>query len=67
MNQLFSSVFSGTRTVIQIAACSLIGTVMVFGAGLPLLLGGRFEGLIPLALGSCAFLTARKDWQRLSR
>ena len=48
----------GARTVIQIGACSLIGVMMVFAAGLPLLIGGRPEALVPLGLGTMAFLRA---------
>ncbi|MEM7329783.1 MAG: hypothetical protein AAF437_13655 [Pseudomonadota bacterium] len=55
------------RTAIQIGACLLIGSIMVFAVGLPLLLGGRPEALIPLGLGSMAFFTARKDLRRISK
>ncbi|MEL6856875.1 MAG: hypothetical protein AAFO74_00730 [Pseudomonadota bacterium] len=48
------------QTVIQIAACLLIGMMMVFAVGLPLFSGGRYEGLLMIVLGSLAFLTAAK-------
>lgn len=55
------------RSAVQIGACLLIGTMMVFAVGLPLLIGGRPEALIPLGLGSLAFYTARKDLRRNSK
>ncbi|MEL7540302.1 MAG: hypothetical protein AAGJ51_05320 [Pseudomonadota bacterium] len=61
------SAANGVRSAIQIAACLLIGTMMVFAVGLPLLLGGRPEALIPLGLGSMALYSARKDLRRLSK
>jgi len=48
----------GARTVIQIGACSLIGVMMVLAVGLPLLIGGRPEALVPLGLGTMALIRA---------
>ena len=67
MFQVLSSALSSVRTLIQIAACLLIGTMMVFAVGLPLAVGGRPEALVPLALGSMAFFTASKDMRRLKK
>lgn len=58
---------NGARTVIQIGACLLIGTMMVFAVGLPLLIGGRPEALVPLVIGSMAFMRASKDLKQLSK
>ena len=61
MFRLLNLALNKTRTIIQIAACVLIGVMMVFAVGLPLFLGGRYEGLITIVLGSLAFLTAAKS------
>ncbi|MEM6652429.1 MAG: hypothetical protein AAF582_07480 [Pseudomonadota bacterium] len=66
LKRAISSGLNRVRTLIQIGACLLIGTVMVFAVGLPLALGGRPEALIPLVLGGMAFQTARKDIRRIS-
>ncbi|MEO1305383.1 MAG: hypothetical protein AAFV37_10430 [Pseudomonadota bacterium] len=61
MFQVLNSVLGGVQSVIQIGACLLIGTMMVFAVGLPLLIGGRPEALIPIGIGSMAFWTV---WKR---
>lgn len=48
------------RTLIQIAGCLLIGTMMVFFAGLPLVQGGIASGYVPLGIGICALITAAR-------
>ena len=60
MFQLLTAILGHTRSAIQIAACVLIGTMMVFAVGLPLLIGGRPEALIPLGIGSFAFWNVLK-------
>jgi len=55
-----------TRTAIQLAATLLIGFMMVFAVGLPLVAGGVGSGLVPLVLGCCAFWTARKHFRVLT-
>ena len=52
---------NGARSAIQTGARILIGTMMVFAVGLPLLIGGRPESLIPLGLGAFAFYGVAKD------
>ncbi|MHA7899031.1 MAG: hypothetical protein ACX94B_04145 [Henriciella sp.] len=67
MFKLLSSVLNGTRTAIHVGACLLIGVMMGFVVGLPLIFGGRPEGWITLVIGSMAFLTAGKEIFRVSR
>lgn len=58
---------NGARTAIQTGARILIGVMMVFAVGLPLLAGGRPEALIPLGLGAFAFYGVAKDFGWLTK
>ena len=58
---------STTTIVIQIFGALLVGTIMVFFAGLPLVLGGIGSGWIPLILGVCGFVTAARKTLKLIR
>ncbi len=60
MFRVLSQALTKVQTIIQIAACLLIGVMMVFVVGMPLFSGGRNEGLLMIILGSLAFFTAAK-------
>ena len=53
---------NGFRKIIMIPVLLLIGVMMTL-AGLPLVLTGIYEGLIPLGLGLAAFYNLRKHVQ----
>lgn len=53
---------NSARNVIQLGARLLIGVMMVFAVGLPLLVGGRPEALIPLGIGGFALYSVAKDF-----
>lgn len=55
------SAVNDIRNFVFIGARLLIGSMMVFAVGLPLLVGLRPEALVPLGLGGWALYGAAKD------
>ena len=56
-----------TTVIIQIVGALLVGAMMVFFAGLPLVMSGIGSGWVPLVLGICGFATAGRKTLQLIR
>lgn len=56
-----------TKQVIQMIAQLMIGVIMVFFVGLPLVLGGVLVGLVPLAIGAMAWISLYQTYNRFKQ
>jgi len=54
-------------SIIQIGAALLVGSIMVFWVGWPLVSYGVGSGYVPLVIGICAFITAGLRTRELLR
>lgn len=57
--------FQSLRSALRVFVLLLIGTIMTVFVGLPLIIGGRPEGLIPFGVGALALYNLRREFAEL--